>query len=115
MEGIKRALNLLLMELGYQYERLNKIIWREDFKLHPSLRRKKIEKMIKKAKRDGREWIICRSTIDEVKLSLRERWQAWSEDGATLITKYDTLERKFEQWWNEHWEEFYDDTSPKLK
>lgn len=103
------------MELGHQYLRLNTIMWREDYREHPSLYRKKLEKLIEKSKRDGRPWVITKSSLDEVKLSLRERWQAWSEDGATLTTKYDELDRKLARWLKQHWEILQNDRYPKSK
>lgn len=115
MKEIKRIFNLLLMELVHQYLRLNAIMWREDFIEHPSLYRKKLEKLIEESKRDGRQWVVTGSSIDEVKLSLCERWQAWSEDGATLTTKYDELDRKLARWLKQHWEILQNDRLPKSK
>lgn len=115
MRKIKSIFNLLLMELSYQYGRTNAIMWREDFIEHPSLYRKKLEKLIEESKRSGRPWVVTGSAVDEVKLSLRERWQAWSEDGATLTTKSDELYSKFVQWWEQQSEILRNNKPPNFK
>jgi len=112
---MKRIFNLLLMELAYQYLRLNAIVWREDIPEHPSLYRKKLEKRIKESKRSGQAWVVTKSSLDGVKLSLHERWQAWSEDGATLTSKYDEINNKIAQQWNQYCETLQDDRPSKSK
>ena len=109
MRKVRRVFNLLLMELGYQYLRMNATMWRDQSPEHPSLYRKKVEKMIKQAEASGRRWVCTDSAVNEVKLSLRERWQAWSEDGATLTTPYDELTNRTAQRLNELWERLQDD------
>jgi hypothetical protein len=103
------------MELAYQYCRLNSIVWREEFREHPSLWRKKLQKLIEQSKRNGRPWVVTKSALDEVKLTLCERWQAWSEDGVTLTTKYDELESKMAQSLNQYWEILQNDRPSKSK
>ena len=115
MGKIKRIFNLLLMELGYQYLRLNAILWREDVPEHPSLYRKKLQKRIEESKRSGCPWVVTSSWLDGVKLSLHERWQAWSEDGATLTTNTDELSNKVAQWWDQQLKMLQDDTPAKSK
>jgi len=101
------------MELGYQYVRQTARFWREDFEEHPSLYRKKVEKMTEQAEASGHKCVYAMSMVNEVKLGLRERWQAWSEDGATLITPFDELRSKTAQRLNELWERIQDDDSPE--
>lgn len=115
MRKIKSIFNLLLMELSYQYGRTNAIMWREDFIEHPSLYRKKLQKLIEESKRSGHPWVHTQSSLEKVKLSLRDRWRAWSEDGATLTTRYDELESKIAQWWEQQSEILQDNKPPNSK
>lgn len=103
------------MEISYQYLRTNAKMWREELPEHPSLYRKKLEKRLEEYKRSGRPWVVTSMWLDGVKLSLCERWQAWSEDGATLTTNTHELSNRVAEWWNQQLEILQDDKSPKPK
>lgn len=103
------------MELTYQYLRTNAKIWKEEPPEHPSLYRKKLEKRLEESKRGGRPWVVTGSLLDGVKLSIRERWQAWNEDGATLTTNIDELNTKIAEWWDQQFAIRQDDKRPKPK
>jgi hypothetical protein len=115
LRKIRRIFNLLLMELSYQYLRTNAKMWGGEFPEHPSLYRKKLEKRLEESKRGGRPWVVTGSLLDGVKLSIRERWQAWNEDGVTLTTSSDELNTKIAQWWDQQFAIRQDDRPTESK